>query len=685
MRYLLASALLALSHLAFGANVTYSPIQGGSSSSGGGEQPYYGPAKTFGSSVTIKSDLGVYGNLNVSDPQNGANSITTLINSGAIGLNNVVSGGKALVVGQLNTMTAQSSEIIGVSNTAGNGGTTVGVLAVGNGNTIGATGGLSSAFAFGNTNIIEPSGDNFPGENFLFGNNSRIQARGSVLLTDYTGGVNVGVNDSFTASFAGGYNLIGGSVTIANSLTVGGATTFAGGNTVNGNLIVNGNITGTGNATANAFIGDGSQLTGFSGPLGQRVFYIAPNGTVSGVPNDLFSSLSAALSSATLLGFPAASTVTFVMMAGTYGEQGSIAGGSPTILQSNWRLFCYAGVTMNFAVTTPALAFAGPNTVDNCSISNTAGPGFLIQNSSGTTLRNVTITAANTYAIRNSSSSSTMLNVTATATTGNAMEIDGNAGPLVLGGVFNSIAGGNALRLNANAGGGIWIGTEFRGGLNQDTIVLQGGLNPAAPRFQSVGICAKTGQNMIGAVNPMVGSGPGIGSGEIFATNACTGGGGFSTNISTAVQFNFNGFINGIRIGSTVPANGGLLTATGPFAATWTNTLSASSITFAAGQAVYRVMTSSTTQGTVACSAGTGTLSSTCTDYHCTFLAGIGATSCTYTFGTPMPRVPDCLAGTDAAIPIAVSVTSPGTNSITITAAAALTGDNVSFHCMVAP
>ncbi len=97
------------------------------------------------------------------------------------------------------------------------------------------------------------------------------------------------------------------------------------------------------------------------------------------------------------------------------------------------------------------------------------------------------------------------------------------------------------------------------------------------------------------------------------------------------------------------------------------------------------VILSSTTQGSISCTAGTGVLSTSCTDQHCTFAAGTLATACTYTFAKPWPKTPDCLAGTNAATPIAVSVTSPGTTSITLTAAAAMTGDNVTFLCNGAP
>lgn len=96
---------------------------------------------------------------------------------------------------------------------------------------------------------------------------------------------------------------------------------------------------------------------------------------------------------------------------------------------------------------------------------------------------------------------------------------------------------------------------------------------------------------------------------------------------------------------------------------------------------VYGIIASSTTVGSISCSAGTAVLSATCSDQHCTFLSGIAATACTYTFGHTLTQIPSCVAGTDAAIPIAVSVTSPATTSITLTAAAAMTGDNVTFIC----
>lgn len=99
---------------------------------------------------------------------------------------------------------------------------------------------------------------------------------------------------------------------------------------------------------------------------------------------------------------------------------------------------------------------------------------------------------------------------------------------------------------------------------------------------------------------------------------------------------------------------------------------------------VYGVITSSTTQGSISCSAGTGVLDARCTDDHCTYAAGTLATNCTYTFAVAKPKKPDCVCGTDAATPIALSALAT-TTTVKCTAAGALTGDNVTFICAGAP
>ena len=93
-----------------------------------------------------------------------------------------------------------------------------------------------------------------------------------MALTKVTGGVisttsnyQVGVITA-TAFYGDGSNLTG--LADPSILTFGGTTkveAVSTGATVTGSLGVAGNITATGNVTANAFIGDGSGLTGVSG------------------------------------------------------------------------------------------------------------------------------------------------------------------------------------------------------------------------------------------------------------------------------------------------------------------------------------------------------------------------------------------------------------------------------------
>lgn len=99
---------------------------------------------------------------------------------------------------------------------------------------------------------------------------------------------------------------------------------------------------------------------------------------------------------------------------------------------------------------------------------------------------------------------------------------------------------------------------------------------------------------------------------------------------------------------------------------------------------VYGQITSSTTIGSLVCSAGTPVLDPKSTDQAGVYLSGIAATNCTYTFKTAWHKIPICVCGTDAATPIAVSATVTAT-TVKCTALAAMTGDNVTYFCWGAP
>lgn len=98
---------------------------------------------------------------------------------------------------------------------------------------------------------------------------------------------------------------------------------------------------------------------------------------------------------------------------------------------------------------------------------------------------------------------------------------------------------------------------------------------------------------------------------------------------------------------------------------------------------VYGVITSSTTQGSIACNAGTPALSATATDQHGTFTAGTAAANCTYTFGTAWPKTPDCVAIDDSSI-IALRISAVSTTAVTV-AGTTISGDTITFICMGAP
>lgn len=95
------------------------------------------------------------------------------------------------------------------------------------------------------------------------------------------------------------------------------------------------------------------------------------------------------------------------------------------------------------------------------------------------------------------------------------------------------------------------------------------------------------------------------------------------------------------------------------------------------------VIVSSTTQGSLACDAGTGVMSATLTNLHGTFTAGAAATNCTYTFSTAWPKAPDCICADDSSI-LALKATAT-TTTVQCTAAVTMSNDNITFICQGAP
>lgn len=129
--------------------------------------------------------------------------------------------------------------------------------------------------------------------------------------------------------------------------------------------------------------------------------------------------------------------------------------------------------------------------------------------------------------------------------------------------------------------------------------------------------------------------------------------------------------------GTTTPAQYVFATSSGTSATT------AGTVSFGITQAGHVV--SSGTTPSISCTAGTGTMGAHSTDMAGNFSAGTGATACTVTFVTAHSNLTSCVALTNAATPVALSITSLSNSAITITAASALTGDTIYYQCWGAP
>lgn len=108
------------------------------------------------------------------------------------------------------------------------------------------------------------------------------------------------------------------------------------------------------------------------------------------------------------------------------------------------------------------------------------------------------------------------------------------------------------------------------------------------------------------------------------------------------------------------------------------NTTNQMSLRFQNGVALQGVYLSSTTQGSIACDAGSAAFSVTAGDQHGKFLVSGAATNCTVTFSVPWPTDADCLAGSDSD---AVTVTAQSATSFTVNGNPSLTGQTITYIC----
>ncbi len=98
---------------------------------------------------------------------------------------------------------------------------------------------------------------------------------------------------------------------------------------------------------------------------------------------------------------------------------------------------------------------------------------------------------------------------------------------------------------------------------------------------------------------------------------------------------------------------------------------------------VYGVITSSTTQPTIACSAGTGVIGVNATNQHGKFVAGAASANCTLTFSTAYPKAPSCWCNDESAIVVVQAIST--TTTLKCSVAVTMGGDTINYGCMGAP
>lgn len=106
-------------------------------------------------------------------------------------------------------------------------------------------------------------------------------------------------------------------------------------------------------------------------------------------------------------------------------------------------------------------------------------------------------------------------------------------------------------------------------------------------------------------------------------------------------------------------------------------------ISTVASLVVYGVSTTSTTAPTVACTAGSPSLTSGSNSQFGSYTAGALATGCTVTFTQSFPKSPFCVCQASANLVVWASATA--TNSVTCSSVTAMTGDTITYRCDSAP
>jgi hypothetical protein len=460
-------------------------------------------------------NISVKAGANLTTPNIGAATGTSLSLTGNVVSGNVFTGGEISAVG---TAHAGNLHTPGIVTATGN---IIGAN-VFTGGEISATGAISSANNVSGANLF--TGGTVSAAGTVTGGN--VSTAGFVTATGTVTGGNVSTAGFVTAT---------GTVTGGNIDTAG--TVSATGTVTGGNVLTGGLISATGNVTGNYFIGNGSQLTGVTA-ASMDAGNLTGNTLSSNV---VFSSLTT-VGTLTSLSVNGTTTTGNLDTGGTVSATGTVTGGN--------------------VLTGGQVSATGTGTFGNIS---TGG----IISATGT------ITSANTITGGNLLTGGT-ISATGTATAGNVLTggVVSATGTGTFGNVLtagDASAGGSLTGGNIFTGGTISATSTITGGniATAGTVTATG--NVTGGNITTGGIISATGTGTFG--NVIFGAGYVSGTGNIYAGNifANITGNVVSPGSNTEIIFN-DGGITGASPALTFNKSGNVLAVTGTITATGTVT-----------------------------------------------------------------------------------------------------------------
>jgi hypothetical protein len=460
-------------------------------------------------------NISVKAGANLTTPNIGAATGTSLSLTGNVVSGNVFTGGEISAVG---TAHAGNLHTPGIVTATGN---IIGAN-VFTGGEISATGAISSANNVSGANLF--TGGTVSAAGTVTGGN--VSTAGFVTATGTVTGGNVSTAGFVTAT---------GTVTGGNIDTAG--TVSATGTVTGGNVLTGGLISATGNVTGNYFIGNGSQLTGVTA-ASMDAGNLTGNTLSSNV---VFSSLTT-VGTLTSLSVSGTTTTGNLDTAGAVSATGTVTGGN---VLTGGQVSATGTGTFGNVLTGGIISATGTITSANTITGGNLLTGGVISATGTATVGNV-LTGG-------------IVSATGTATAGNIL----TAGEVSAGG---SVTGGNIF-----TGGLISATSTITGGniATAGTVTATG--NVTGGNITTGGIISATGTGTFG--NVIFGAGYVSGTGNIYAGNifANITGNVVSPGSNTEIIFN-DGGITGASPALTFNKSGNVLAVTGTITATGTVT-----------------------------------------------------------------------------------------------------------------